>query len=65
MPFKSQAQARAAFAGALGPKMKALAPEFAAKTPSLKALPARVPGSGSTRHHLSITRRATMPKGKR
>ena len=32
MPFKSQAQERAAFSGALGPKMKAAAPEWASKT---------------------------------
>jgi hypothetical protein len=29
MPFKSQAQSRAAFGGYLGPEMKKKAPEFA------------------------------------
>jgi hypothetical protein len=41
MPFKSKAQARAAFSGALGPKMKAAAPEWAAKT-NFKSLPKKV-----------------------
>lgn len=42
MPFKSKAQMRAAFAGGLGPEMKAKAPEFAAATPNQKALPEKV-----------------------
>lgn len=42
MPFKSSAQMRAAFGGFLGPEMKAKATEFAAATPSIKSLPARL-----------------------
>lgn len=38
MPFKSLSQERAAFSGALGPKMKAAAPEWASKT-NQKSLP--------------------------
>lgn len=40
MPFKSKAQERAAFSGALGPEMKAKAPEFARAT-NQKKLPER------------------------
>ncbi len=40
MPFKSKAQERAAFSGALGSKMKKAAPEWAKQT-NQKALPAR------------------------
>lgn len=42
MPFKSQAQMRAAFGGYLGPEMKAKAREWAAETPNIKALPEHV-----------------------
>ena len=43
MPFHSKAQARAAFAGALGPEMKAKAREFAHATPGgIKSLPDHV-----------------------
>lgn len=48
MPFKSKAQMKAAFSGALGPEMKAKAKTWAAHTPSLKKLPARV-SSGKKR----------------
>lgn len=41
MPFVSRKQSAAAFSGALGPKMKAAAPEWAAKT-NYKKLPVRV-----------------------
>lgn len=41
MPFKSKAQMKAAFAGGLGPKMKAKAKQYAKETPNIKALPAR------------------------
>lgn len=41
MPFKSKAQERAAFSGALGPKLKASAKEWASKT-NQKALPEKV-----------------------
>ncbi len=44
MPFLSKKQSAAAFSGALGPKMKAAAPEWAAKT-DYKKLPERVKGS--------------------
>lgn len=39
MPFQSKAQQGAAFGGYLGPEMKAKAPQWAAETPNLKALP--------------------------
>lgn len=45
MPFKSKAQERAAFAGALGPTMKAHAKEWAAETPSQAKLPQHVSAS--------------------
>jgi len=38
MPFKSLAQMRAAFSGALGSEMKHKAPQWAAETPNLKDL---------------------------
>lgn len=41
MPFKSQAQSRAAFSGALGQKMKKDAKEWASKT-NYKTLPNKV-----------------------
>lgn len=43
MPFKSQAQSRAAFGGYLGPEMKAKASTWARETPNgISALPAHV-----------------------
>lgn len=40
MPFKSKAQARAAFGGYLGKKMKSKAKQWAAETPGgIKSLP--------------------------
>lgn len=42
MPFKSQAQMRGAFAGALGPEMQAKAPQWAAETSDPKALPMHI-----------------------
>ncbi len=42
MPFKSKNQAKAAFGGYLGPKMKKKAKEWAAETPNIKALPVKV-----------------------
>jgi hypothetical protein len=66
MPFKSKAQARAAFGGYLGPTMKAKAAEWEDETPGgIKNLPAKVeghpsraiPGLGHTRHHLTIDRK--------
>ena len=42
MPFKSQAQMRAAFGGYLGPEMQAKASTWAHETPNLKALPKHV-----------------------
>lgn len=39
MPFKSKAQMRAAFSGALGPKMQKAAKQWAAETPNPKKLP--------------------------
>lgn len=50
MPFKSKAQQRAAFSGALGPEMKAKARTWAHETPNLKRLPEHVkPAHGSAR----------------
>ncbi len=60
MPFRSKAQQRAAFSGALGPTMQRKAPAWAAKTPT--RVPERVPGSGHTRYHLSQIRKDTLPK---
>jgi|TARA_R110000744_G_scaffold149007_2_gene262069 hypothetical protein len=42
MPFKSQAQMTAAFAGSLGEIMKKKAKQWARKTPNKKSLPQRV-----------------------
>lgn len=42
MPFKSQKQMKAAFAGVLGPEMKRKAKEWADKTPNIKGLPEKV-----------------------
>jgi hypothetical protein len=42
MPFKSQAQMRAAFAGGLGPEMQAKAHEWARETPDIKHLPRKI-----------------------
>ena len=41
-PFKSKAQMRAAFAGALGPEMQAKAEGWAQETPNPKRLPQHV-----------------------
>lgn len=40
-PFYSKAQARAAFAGKLGPEMKKKAPQYAKETPNFADLPER------------------------
>lgn len=42
MPFVSQNQMKAAFAGGLGPEMKAKAKAWAAETPNIKSLPKKV-----------------------
>lgn len=42
MPFRSQAQMRAAFGGYLGPAMQAKAKTWAAETPDVKRLPGHV-----------------------
>lgn len=42
MPFKSKAQMRGAFSGALGPEMKAHAQEWADATPNISDLPERI-----------------------
>ena len=39
MPFQSKSQARAAFGGFLGPKMKMAAPQWASETPDMRKLP--------------------------
>lgn len=47
MPFKSQAQQRAAFGGYLGPEMKKKAPEWAHETPNISKLPKHVKEEGA------------------
>jgi hypothetical protein len=42
MPFKSKAQMRAAFSGALGTKMKKKAKQWASETKNIKRLPSHV-----------------------
>jgi len=42
MPFKSKAQMKAAFSGALGSEMKAKAKGWAKETKNIKSLPVRV-----------------------
>jgi len=42
MPFDSKAQARAAFGGHLGSKMKKKAKQWADETPNMKRLPEHV-----------------------
>jgi hypothetical protein len=42
MPFRSKSQMKAAFSGALGPKMKAKAKQWADETPNIKKLPKHV-----------------------
>ncbi len=42
MPFKSKAQMRAAFSGALGKEMKSKAKTWASETPNIKSLPKKV-----------------------
>ena len=69
MPFKSKAQARAAFGGFLGAKMKAKAPQWEDETPGgIAGLPKKVatPGLGATRFKLRQDRSIATPKrGKR
>ena len=48
MPFKSKAQMKAAFSGALGPKMKKAAKEWASVTPNPKGLPEHVKSNRHT-----------------
>lgn len=52
MPFKSQAQSRAAFSGILGPEMKAKAKEFASAT-NYASLPEHV-GVRKTKHYKGV-----------
>lgn len=42
MPFKSKAQAKAAFGGYLGKEMQSKAKEWAKETPNMKSLPEKV-----------------------
>lgn len=48
MPFKSKAQMRAAFSGALGSKMRERAETWAHETPDIKGLPDHVKGGKPT-----------------
>jgi hypothetical protein len=58
MPFDSQAQARAAFGGYLGPEMKSKADEFAHATPGgIKSLPQHVRPGG---HHPHLKKRISV-----
>ena len=57
MPFKSKAQMRAAFSGALGTTMKDKASAWAKETPDPKGLPAHVRPPLKSR--TSTTRRGT------
>ena len=53
MPFKSEAQARAAFGGYLGPEMKAKAAQWEDETPGgIKSLPKHVSKASAHRHAL-------------
>ena len=62
-PFRSKAQSRAAWSGALGPEMKAKAQQWADETPGgISSLPDRVPGSGHTRYRLRIDRKDSLPR---
>ncbi len=65
MPFKSKAEARAAFGGYLGPAMKANAATWEDETPGgIKRLPEHVKdsvkGLGHTRYHLRAARKTSM-----
>jgi hypothetical protein len=54
MPFASKSQARGAFSGAFGEKMKAAAPEWAHATPGgIKSLPDRKPAPKPARKSLA------------
>ena len=48
MPFKSKAQQRAAFSGALGPEMKKKALTWAHETPNMSSLPEHVKKASET-----------------
>lgn len=63
MPFRSTAQARAAWGGYLGPEMKDKAESWAHETPDLKALPAHVKSPKPLQRH-AILRRLDAMKGK-
>ena len=49
MPFKSRSQMKAAFSGALGKKMKAVAHDWAKETPDIKGLPEHVKPKGKVK----------------
>lgn len=59
MPFRSKAQMRAAFSGALGAEMKARASTWAHETPNAKGLPehARKPSAVASLRKASHRRR--------
>lgn len=50
MPFKSRAQMKAAFSGALGSEMKKKARQWAHETPNIKGLPEHKSDSGRGKH---------------
>jgi hypothetical protein len=59
MPFKSKAQARAAFSGALGPAMRSKARQWAYETPGgIRSLPPHVrpPRKPTGRHPKTVSR---------
>lgn len=51
MPFQSQAQMRAAFAGGLGQEMKTKADQWAHETPNIQTLPEKVGKKKDNRVH--------------
>jgi hypothetical protein len=60
MPFRSSAQMRAAFSGALGPEMKAKADTWAHETPDLKSLPTHVRDDEHHALHRHLVRQHIM-----
>ena len=65
MPFKSQAQMRAAFAGGLGPEMKKKASMWAKETPDIKDMPMHVKGDkGKKGSFMAMVINAKPKKGK-
>jgi hypothetical protein len=62
MPFKSSAQMRAAFSGALGPKMKSSAKTWAKETPDISSLPQHVKTAAKNEAYDKLRPGSTIPK---